>query len=282
MPVDYISRAIINIMETAGINRKITRITEPRLWDRFTDSLVTSSAILGLVVVLSYFSELPILGFPAGTAVAAAFATMALSGQPAAFPRTELEGRNTDQFMVQAMLAMAMGFLLSFIGRAFEDRTVFIIAGAMIVPIATAYPLLQGEPVYRKGVVRNVFKPTFPHIVLWVVELSCPDILSAVFLGGVCTIIEEFSFLVRTVDDEFEKEHVDEFRRIARALCPTFLVLAGTALMCAEGASVKTCTLMVLGLGAGLLAGKAVGIADIIQLTVGVAVASAITLMAYI
>ena len=269
-------------METAGINRKITRITDPRLWDRFTDSLVTSSAILGLVVVLSYFSELPMLGFPAGTAVTAAFAAMALSGQPAAFPGTELEGRGTDQFVIQAMLAMGMGFLLSFIGGAMENRMPFVIAGAVIVSVAAAYPLLQGEPAYRQGVVRNVFKPTFPHIVLWVVELSCPDLLSAVFLGGVCTIIEEFSFLVRAKDDEYEKAHVDEFRRIARALYPTCLVLAGAALMCAEGASAKTCTLMVLGLGAGLLAGKAVGIADIIQLTVGVAVASAITFMAYI
>lgn len=268
-------------MDTA-VDKKITRITDSRLWDRFTDSLVTSAAILGVFVLMSYFGDLPTFGFPAGTAVTAAFATLALTGKENAFPGSDLNAEGMDQFVFQTMLGMGTGFLLSFIGSAVPDRTVFVFAGAVIVPVSVAYPLLRNEGVGYNGVVRNIFRPTLPHIVLWAVEFSCPDPLSALFLGGVCTIIEEFSFLIRNADNNYDVENVKEFRRVAGALYPTFLILAGSALMCAEGTPVKTCTLMVLGLGAGLLAGKAIGMADIIQLTAGVAVASAISFLAYI
>lgn len=270
--------AIISFMDDRHYNRK--KIGDSRVWDMFTDCLVVSAIVLGFFTFMERVNRFPSYGYPAGTFVAIAFAMIAAKGRSGAFRDTPAEPVSAWNMMGYTTLGTCTGIIVSFLGLFSPIRFMTACISGLLLPVTVIYPLISEKSGKTEcEIIKDSFRPSFPHIMLWLAEAGSGSVISGLILGLVCSAFEICS---GWISGRIETETRDRLRHFINTVYTVAMTLASALLLMQGGISLRACFTAVLGTGTGLLAGKAVSDIPLIQIAAGVAVASFITLLGYL
>lgn len=276
-PNNYSMRANIEYMQNK--HKKTVFITDSGVWDGFTDSLVVSVVFIGLLAFAASFREVQLYGYPAGTCIAFTFAMLATKGRTGGFRDETVSVMEGGDMVFHTLLGGCMGLLLSLFGNLTYVPSSILFLGAVLLPISVTHPLLSADGEGMKHSVRTVFRPTFPHLILWVAELGCNSMLSGFVLGFVCSGFEAASGWISA---RMELETQGKTKRFVNTMIPASMTVSVALLLIQYGMSAKACVMAILGAGAGLIAGKAISTIPVIQIAAGVGVASFISFLGYV
>ena len=269
-------RAIIRYMQNK--HKKTVFITDSGVWDSFTDSLVVSVVIVGVIAFVANFREVQIYGYPAGTCIALTFAMLATKGCTGSFRNETIPIMEGKDMAFHTFLGGCTGALFGLLSSLPYVPKALLFLGAVMLPISVIHPLLSTSVEDIRHDVRPVFRLTFPHLLLWLAEIGSGSILSGLVLGTVCSGFEAASGWISA---RMELETQGKTKRFVNTMIPVSMILSAAMLLMQYGMSAKACVMAILGTGAGLIAGKAISRATVIQIAAGVAVASFIAFLGY-
>lgn len=235
--------------------------------DCFLDSLIISTVLSGLLFLISKTGEEKIRWVSPILFLLLSYIAYCVCRENS-LDEDSIVYEKKDYFKILVQVGV-IGIALGSFGSFTKDKAIEIIA-LILLPVSVAYPILKLK-VYDETKY-SPFKPTLNHMVLWVTFIYTKNINVNLLLGILSVIFET---------KKVSLKETERIKPVGQTLYFTSLVMAVISLLYQAGRNVKVCFFVIIGTAAGILCTKLFK-DRVVQIAVGVGVASFLVLIAYL